>query len=81
MPFCPGDRKALISRSLITFIIIHVILRQLLLVAFLLLIPCVHRLEETDQKLVTVDPTALHQNQKGKKYLQKLASVQERHAW
>ena len=30
---------------------------------------------------VTVDPTALHQNQKGKKYLQKLASVQERHAW
>ena len=70
------------SRSLITFTSIHVIFRQLLLVAFLQLIPCVHRLEETDHKLMLQsDPTALHQNQKGKKYLQNLASVQERHTW
>ena len=48
----------------------------------LLLIPCVRRLEETDQKLMLQsDLTVLHQNQKGRKYLQKLASVQERNTW
>ena len=63
------------ARSFITFIIIHVILRQLLLVAFITNYMRV-LLEETDQKLkLQPDPTALHQNQKGKKYMQKLASV------
>ena len=42
---------------------LHVILRQLHPEVFLLLIPCVYRMEETDQKLkLQSDPTALHQN-------------------
>ena len=45
------NRKALTSRSFIAIIIMHVLLRQLHLEAFLLLIPCVYILEETDLKL------------------------------
>ena len=50
----------------------------MLLVAFLLLISYAYLLEETDQKLkLQPEPTALHQKQKGKKYMQKLALVQK----